>query len=438
MSLRKHLTAYKITTRNLNWFGWCLALGVLWSCVSPFEIEVIGEASAIVVDASLTNEQKAHLVQLSYSERLDSSTFTPVTNATVNFIASGERIPLHEALPGSYLTDSAFAGIPGQTYQLEISLSDGQQYLSTEEVLLPAIPIDSIYARYIIVPSDVNETDLNGIQIFLDAQSAATQPHNFRYAYRESYAVDVPYPSKYDHRGRGANFEIFERERPLDRCYRKRQQSRTLISSTRNLTENRISEYPIQFINQSAQDLAYAYRIGVRQYTISDDAYDFFRQLRDINESAGTLSDRQLGSLTGNISGVGNARLPVLGYFEVAGVSEVRRTFSYHEFIDEGITTEEWVCPLDSIASLCVVDYEIPVQVLFSEEAFRVERGGDTVYYTNYYYDYQGLDGRLNGGQCEGEFRITDIIGEYAYIAWKYCSDCTWHGLYDVPEVWDD
>lgn len=412
-----------------------------WGCVSPYEIEVFNEGSALVVDASLTNEQTAHVVKLSFSEQLDSATFRPVADAQVFILSSGERVTLKEAIPGSYVTDSSFAGVPGQSYQLEIQLSDGQIYLSSAETLLNPVPIDSIYARYIIVPSDFNETDLDGVQIFLDAHSDAAEPHNFRYEYRESYAVDVPYPSRYDFRGTGANFQLIERERPLDRCYRKRQQSRTLISSTRNLAENRISEFPIQFINESLPDLSYAYRIGVRQYTISDEAYDFFRQLRDINESPGTLSDRQLGVLTGNIQGMEGTKLPVLGYFEVAGVSEARRTFSYHQWKDEGIRTEEWVCPLDSIWTLCVVDYEVPVQVLFSRDTFRVARG-DTIFFTEYYYDYSGLDGRMNG-PCGEEWRITDAVvpgtpGEFAYFTHKRCSDCREYGLYDRPEVWDD
>ncbi len=412
-----------------------ILVGLISSCVYPFEIEIFEEASALVVDASLTNEQKAHLVRLSFSERLDSSDFRPVTSAEVNFWSSGARTGLSEIRPGHYITDSSFAGIPGQTYQLEIKLDDGQTYLSTEEILLAPVAIDSIYGRFLVVPADFNETNLDGVQIFLDTHSDAPDYHNFRFEYEESYAVDVPYPSKYDFRGTRHTFEVFERERPLGRCYRKRQQSGTLISSTRNLNENRVSEFPIQFINESLPDLAYAYRIGVRQYTISDKTYDFFRQLRDINESAGTLSDRQLGTLTGNIKGQENTTTPVLGYFEVAGVSEARRTFSYHEFLDQGIHTDEWVCPLDSIWTGCSLDYEVAVQVLFeSEEIIIVD--DDTTTRATSFYDWRELDWRLHS--CYQEWVITDIVGKFAFFTWKYCGDCTWHGLYDQPEIWQD
>lgn len=428
--------ALGILKKSKPWVYPLIIVLLVFSCVYPYEIEIFEEGAALVVDATLTNETKAHLVQLTFSERLDSSTFKPVTGASVSYLTGETRTSLREAKPGQYITDSSFTGIPGQTYQLEILLSDGQQYLSTEETLLAPVEIDSIYGRFLVVPADFNETNLDGVQVFLDSHSGSPEHHNFRYEFEESYAVDVPYPSKYDFRGTGASFQVFERERPLGRCYRKRQQSRTLISTTRNLSENKVSEYPIKFINEWLPDLAHSYRIGVRQYTISDATYDFFRQLRDINESAGSLSDRQLGTLKGNFTGQEGASLPVLGYFEAAGVSETRRTFNYQEFLKDGIhTDDDWVCPLDSIWTGCTVDYEVAVQVLFeSEEIIIVD--GDTTTRATTFYDWRELDGRLNA--CYPEWVITDIVGKFAFFTWKYCGDCTWHGLYEQPEIWQD
>lgn len=417
------------------------------ACISPYEFEVLGDATAMVVDATLTDEEKAHIVKLTFAENLDSATFRTVTGATVAYLTTNERIQLREVEAGTYITDSAYQGVSGTTYQLEIVLSDGQRYLSSAETMPEVVEIDSIYARYLIVPSDFNETNLNGVQIFLDAKTDLPGVFNFRYEFEESYAVDVPFPSRFDFRGTGGTFQIFERGRSLERCFRKRQQSRTIIETTRNLTENRIAELPLQFINESLPDLAYSYRIGVRQYTITDDAYQFFRQLRDINESSGSLSDRQLGALTGNISGMEDARLPVLGYFEVAGVSEVRRTFNAEQFIDEGIRTEDWVCPVDSIfgalgcppGGVCVFDIELPIQYIFQEDVIDIIRG-DTTFSTEFVENYTDIDALMNNVCCGEEWRITDIPegGQFIFMAHKSCSDCGVYGLYERPEVWEE
>lgn len=413
-------------------------LALIYACVSPYSFEVISDPKALVIDASLTNEEKAHLVKLSFAENLDSTSFRVVTGAAVSFIHSGERIRLVELNEGVYRTDSSFFGVPGSTYQLEVILADGKQFLSEEVIMPHPVEIDSIYGRYIVVPNDRNERFQNGVQIFLDTRSKDTEPHNFRYEFKESYAVDVPFPSRYDFTGTGATFEIIERDRPLDRCYRKRQQSRTLIATTRNLSGNSIVEMPIRFINESLPDLAYDYRLGVRQYAITNEAYQYFRQLRDINESAGSLSDRQLGILQGNIHGAEGNDMTVLGYFEVAGASEVRRTFNYKEFEDEGIRTEEWVCT-GMGGSGCVFFDERAVQILFNVDTFQVNRG-DTIFLTEYFYDYAGFDALLNNPECMEEWRITDIpdVGEFAYFAHKRCSDCRELGLFDRPEVWEE
>lgn len=408
------------------------------ACVVPYDFEVISEPNALVIDATLTNEVKAHLVKLSFAENLDSTSFRSVSGASVSFIQAGESIRLIEMEGGIYRTDSSFFGVPGQSYQLEVVLSNGQQFRSEEVTMPRPVEIDSVYGRYINIPNDRNERFQNGVQLFLDARSNDTKHHNFRYEFQESYAVDVPFPSKYDFQGTGINFEILERERPLDRCYRKRQQSRTIIATTRNQTENSILELPLRFVNGSLPDLAYDFRFGVRQYAITDDAYQYFRQLRDINESSGSLSDRQLGILQGNIASVGDTDMTVLGYFEVAGASEVRRTFNYREFEKDGILTEEWVCQ-GSGGFGCRFFTEVPVQILFPTETFRII-DGDTIFLTNYILDYSLLDEVMNNPICGVEYRITDIpeVGLNAYYAHMWCSDCTELGLYDRPEVWDE
>lgn len=173
-----------------------LVSAILGACTLPYDFEIQDTGKAWVIDASLTNEQKAHVVKLSYSLDLDEGEEVPVKGALVRIAAMGKWRTLSEVLPGQYITDSTYAGIPGNFYQLSVELPDGTQYLSSEEELLPSVPIDSIYARYIQVPHELNATDSDGVQVFLDTHSDLEDHHNFRYELRESYAVVVPFPSR--------------------------------------------------------------------------------------------------------------------------------------------------------------------------------------------------------------------------------------------------
>lgn len=422
----------------------------LLSCISPYEIESIDFERTLVIDASLTTETTAHFVQLSYTFEVDTSKNDPASNALVAFIdGAGNRTVLRESEPGFYVTDSSFTGIPGESYTLEVILADGTAFRSFEETMpVPAV-IDSIYGRYITIPTDTDDTDMTGVQVFIDAQSEDPRSQNFRYTYRDSYQVPVPFPSQYDYSGTGETFRIFERERPLGTCYRKSESTETMVTTTRNLTENKVLEYPIRFINESADDLAYQYIIEVTQYTISDDAFNFFRYLKESNEGAGSLSDRQLGSIRGNIFDVSNPTNLVLGYFEVAGVSKVKRTFNYQQFLSEGIKTEQFIClPLEEDQDLgfgCIFKDQRMISIIeVLEEIVINPRTGDTTIVEETVLDYSDLDAELNSigvnsqEACGYTYRIVDVNATTAFVSHESCSDCTLYGLLEPPSIWED
>ncbi|MDW3194498.1 MAG: DUF4249 domain-containing protein [Cytophagales bacterium] len=422
----------------------------LLSCISPYEFESIDFERTLVIDASLTTETTAHFVRLSYTFEIDSSKNDPASNASVAFIdETGARTSLREATPGFYITDSTFFGIPGASYSLEVILADGTMYRSSEETMpVPAV-IDSIYGRYITLPTDTDDTDMTGVQVFLDAHSEDPESQNFRYTYRDSYQVPVPFPSQYDWSGTGETFRIFERERPLGTCYRKSASTETMVATTRSLSENKVLEYPIRFINESSDDLAYQYIIEVTQFTISNDAYNFFRYLKESNEGAGSLSDRQLGSIRGNIIDVANPNNLVLGYFEVAGVSTVKKSFNYQQFLLEGIKTEQFIClPLEEGQDLgfgCVFKDQRMISIVeVLEEIVINPRTGDTTIVEETVLDYSDLDAELNSlgvtsqEACGYTYRIVDVNATTAFVSHESCSDCTLYGLLEPPSIWEE
>ncbi len=429
-----------------------LVFSTLGSCITPYDFESIGLQRSLVIDASLTNENTSHFVNLTYTFEIDTSRIDPAENATVAFIDdSGARTALIERSPGNYRTDSSFAGTPGRTYVLEVILADGSEYRSTPELMPDPVPIDSIYGRYLTIPTDDDNTDQTGVQVFLDSRTNAAEPKNFRYTYRESFETPVPYPSRYDWSGKRKTFRIFERDQPLGPCYRKGESQTTIVGTTKGLSENSILEFPIRFINESGRELAYRYIIEVSQYTISNDAHTFFRYLQESNEGSGSLSDRQLGSINGNIFDVNDPNAVVLGYFEVAGVAKTKRIFNYHDFLQDGIRTEEWIC----LASESEEDFgfgceyfdQRMYQILFQEDRVVIDsRTGDTAVVEDTYYDFSGLDAVLNDSstaisqECGYTNRIVDLTeeGDFVLLAHEHCSDCTIYGSLEKPDVWND
>ena len=307
----------------------------LLGCAEPIDVEVMETASILVVDASLTNGAGPHTTRLSFTFPLDESDEMPVSGATVWIESAGaERIELSEVEPGTYQTDSSFSATVGESYSLHI-LWEGRQLMSDMEVLIPPTEIDEIYARYIQIPSELDGAFPFGIQFFLDATGPDGEEGFFRYEYEEAYEVRASFPSQLE--WVPEQRVLIPREPPgLSICYQEADSKELLLGSSSGLTGNKILEYPIRFVPETEMALTSRYAIRIKQFSIANRTFQFYRDLQENNESAGSFFDSQKGTSFGNIRDVNDPTFPVLGYFEVAGVSEKELELTLDDFIDLG------------------------------------------------------------------------------------------------------
>jgi hypothetical protein len=85
----------------------------------------------------------------------------------------------------------------------------------------------------------------------------------------------------------------------------------------------------VRFINRDNFIISHRYSISVNQYSQSVDAYNYYETLKSFSASESIFSEVQPGFLEGNISATGSENRTVLGYFEVASVSNQRLFFDY-------------------------------------------------------------------------------------------------------------
>ncbi|NQV02764.1 MAG: DUF4249 domain-containing protein [Bacteroidia bacterium] len=97
---------------------------LLAGCVKEANLQIPDQPeSRIVVDATLTDEQKIHLVRITSTVNGLNETPQPITGATVLITTADTLWILAEdsLQPGEYITDSLFVAKPGNTYTLQIS-----------------------------------------------------------------------------------------------------------------------------------------------------------------------------------------------------------------------------------------------------------------------------------------------------------------------------
>jgi hypothetical protein len=127
----------------MRYFPISLAILFLCGCTEKIDIDLFESPVNLVIEGYVTNEVTQHSVILSWSSPyFNDSPPEMVRGATVTLEDSSTRYTLFENSPGIYLTDAFFAGIPGNSYTLTVTV-DGKTYTAISE--MPSVqPIDSI------------------------------------------------------------------------------------------------------------------------------------------------------------------------------------------------------------------------------------------------------------------------------------------------------
>ena len=98
-----------------------------------------------------------------------------------------------------------------------------------------------------------------------------------------------------------------------------------IINSILSGGANFISGQEIQFIDPVLSDrLTQEYSILVKQYSVSQEEFDFWNNLKKAGEAGGDIFALQPFTVMSNIHNVNNNNERILGYFEVSAVSQKR------------------------------------------------------------------------------------------------------------------
>ncbi|MDW3194124.1 MAG: DUF4249 domain-containing protein [Cytophagales bacterium] len=384
-----------------------IALVFLLACVQPFEFKSQEYERLLVVDGLLTNELMQHEITLAYTRPVDQNVLIPATEARILVENDrGEQFTFSEVEFGLYRSVVAFAGEAGVTYTLRITTSENDEYISRPSTLLEAPPVDAITARYAELPSEVLERNEPGIQFFMDADPGADGSAFFRFDWSETAQIRVPYPSNWEVFGSCPDDCSWQlRTERVSICYETNESAGLTLGTTAFNADGKLSEIPLRFVSLETDLLRNKYSLEASVHAIDAEAFEYYSQLKEVNESGGSLFDNQQGAVIGNMVSVSDPDEPVLGYFEVSGVSRRREFFTSEDYGEE-----------------------------FSVPPFRFAcRGGDVIiettpdsirYYLGLFPSYQIAN-------------VSNIPPE-ATLGPRSCTDCSWYAPTKKPDFWED
>ncbi len=302
---------------------------LILGCAEPFEPNSSTFIQAIVIDGLITDEFKEHEIILRKSSPIDTNQFIPLENADVKIVENGvANFVLTESSPGRYRT-FPFQGSINATYQLQIITEEGLEISSEVVTLKPSPSIDELRAVFnILEPGGIR-----GIQILIDTRDQTNTNSFYRWEYTETYQIVAPYPKRFEWLG-GTELESFD-PGEFRFCWKTTGSSNVLIGSSLRFG-NEISSFPIRFLEEGSPELAERYSIEAKQYSLTEDSFEFWKSIRDIGERQGSIYDKQPGLVIGNVTAANGDAL-VLGYFDASQVRTERIFVSPVQFYSEGL-----------------------------------------------------------------------------------------------------
>ena len=255
-----------------------LILSLTAGCVTQFIPEIRGDEYTVVIEGLLTDRLERYQVRISWSTPLNPNYPPPSLG---DFLVSveddaGNEFIFSNAGGGLYLSDSLeFKAVPGRKYKLRV---EGHDHLYESEYmeLIPVPEVDSIFAdleyNEFYRPGEITP----GYQVYINSFDPTGECRFFRWNFTETWEFHLPYTYR----------TIINRI-----CWKSASSVDINIKSTSVLTESRISNQPIAFITTETDRLMVKYSILVEQYSLSEEEFIYWENIRKVTYDAGGLYD---------------------------------------------------------------------------------------------------------------------------------------------------
>lgn len=295
------------------------------SCIDKYLPDIDEKYTRLlVVDGMISNKPGPYTIKLSYSSTISHGNETiPAAGFHISIADNlGSEELLIEKEKGIYETsNSDFIGVIGREYKLNFISPTGEVYESDYNKLIQPVEIESIYAE-IEYKTDNNLSDEQArYQFYIDTYQASEDTSFLIWRLTETYKYNADYLIRweYDHR---ILTRIYNSD-TLYTCWKTQLINKIYTFNTSTLIEPKITKYPLHYRATNTRHLSIRYSLNVKQLTVNSDTYIFWNNLKNMNDQEGLYSEQPY-QVNGNIRNITNPDEIVLGYFMVAGISEMR------------------------------------------------------------------------------------------------------------------
>ena len=370
-------------------------------CVEPFEPDTPSYDNNLVVEGQILEGKVAAVVRLSRSFALNGEAPVKLQNALVGIRDDqGEQILLSETEAGVYQSDTnEYAGIPGRSYQLFFEI-EGASYESSWMLMKKGADISEVYWQ--LEEQLVGNDSTEGVQFYLNTSDPEGRTVYYRWEYTETWEFLVPHPALGLWNQQTSSPDFFAPSAIPAKCWRMDTSSQIILATTEALSKDEINDFPFLYVSNLDNQLRNRYSLLIKQYSISEETYRFYEQVKNSSENLGTLFDPIPREIIGNIRNINNPDETVLGYFSADGYDSRRVFIDRSEVLNLTVPNGFPGCEADTL--------------LTGQEMLNyINQGGAFV------LELFNFDGSL-----------------YGYLgAPTWCTDCRLSGTREEPNFWE-
>ena len=319
-----------------------LALLSLAACVTDFTPEVKGVSGILVVDGTITDGESVF--------RLSRSVSILDTTRVGDWIAHAVMCVEREdgaTFPASY-EGNGFYRIPtgdldpASGYRLNFTI-DGKNYQSSFLKPIETAPIDSVSWQKAGLGQPIS--------IHVSSRAGADQSTYYRWTYFETWEVITPLTATAGYLD--GVFMMFDPATPHNTryCWGRDSSKTLLLENTAPLAENVVVRKKLFEIPCKDEKLSFLYHVEVLQTQLREEAYNYFRILRDeVERSGGIFGLVMSAGDNGNVYCISDPEEVIIGYVEVATTTRKSLFIPYSWDIHESLPADKAYryCPLCS------------------------------------------------------------------------------------------
>jgi hypothetical protein len=345
-----------------------LLLLSLLCCKKPYNPPASSTPNSyLIVEGFINSGNDSTVIMLSKTVQLTGkTTYNPVLGATVT--VEGEKTGVYNLLDntgnGHYNSYTGLNLSSSQKYHVKIAIGN-RQYVSDFVEVKQTPPIDSL--GFNIQNGNVN--------VYVNAHDATNKTRYYRWDYEETWQFHSKYQSGWMLDTTINALVLRPPEESIYDCYGSDLSSHIVLTSTEKLASDVVYQNSVTQIPLSAEKVETRYSILLKQYAITQEAFEFYQNLQKNTEQLGSIFDAQPSQLSGNIHCLTDPSELVVGFI-TANNAQTKRIYISHSQIPDVTLNYPYDCELDTARNAVVqgllierpVNF-IPVQLLFSNPA---------------------------------------------------------------------